>query len=281
MVGHPIGMFWGYQILGVFQTEEDVQNHVNENGVLLQPRATPGDFIFADIAGAFDEDGNPIPDGRINAEDRTFIGNPHPKAVYGASLNMAYRGFDLNIFLQGQYGNDIFMYQKYWNNQGYRDGFNQVSGLEEISWNGPGSTNSHPIINHRKTDNQRLTEWWLSDGSYMRVKNVTLAYNLPNNILNNIRVKGAQIYITGENLFTFTKYEGLDPEIGAAGATSAGDWSRLVCISCIPYIPGWCKIIPVKKTTKMNKYCIEPGLFKSTVSKSRQDHSNLKTYNHE
>jgi TonB-dependent starch-binding outer membrane protein SusC len=220
MVGHPIGMFWGYQILGVFQTEEDVQNHVNENGVLLQPRATPGDFIFADIAGAFDEDGNPIPDGRINAEDRTFIGNPHPKAVYGASLNMAYRGFDLNIFLQGQYGNDIFMYQKYWNNQGYRDGFNQVSGLEEISWNGPGSTNSHPIINHRKADNQRLSEWWLSDGSYMRVKNITLAYNLPNNILNNIRVKGAQIYITGENLFTFTKYEGLDPEIGAAGATS-------------------------------------------------------------
>jgi TonB-linked SusC/RagA family outer membrane protein len=221
MVGQPIAMFYGYQILGVFQNEEQVQNHVNSEGQLLQPRAVPGDFIFADLAGGLDENGNPIPDGMINAEDRTFIGNPHPKAVYGGGFTLSYAGFELNVFMQGQYGNDIFMNQKYYNYKGIEGGFNQVSGLEEISWNGEGSTNTNPMLNPRsRNNNYRVSEWWLSDGSYARLKNVTLTYNIPKNWINYAGLSVAQIYVTGENLFTITNYEGVDPEIGAAGSSS-------------------------------------------------------------
>jgi TonB-dependent starch-binding outer membrane protein SusC len=221
MVGQPIAMFYGYQILGVFQTAEEVQNHVNKEGQLLQPRAVPGDFIFADIGGAFDENGNPIPDGMINADDRTFIGNPHPKAVYGGGFNISYAGFELDVFIQGQYGNDIFMNQKYYNYKGIEGGFNQISGLAEMSWSGEGTSNTNPMLNTRsRNNNYRVSEWWLSDGSYTRLKNVTLTYNLPKNWINFARLNVAQIYVTGENLYTLTNYEGIDPEIGAAGSSS-------------------------------------------------------------
>jgi TonB-dependent starch-binding outer membrane protein SusC len=218
VVGQPIAMFWGYKVTGVFQTEEEVQNYVNADGELIQPNAKPGDFIFADIGGEFDENGNPLPDGRINDNDRAAIGSPHPRAVFGANLNMGYRGLNLDIFLQGQYGNDIFMYQRYYNYKGFESNFNQVNGLASSFWNGEGSTNSQPALNpFSRNNNYRLSDWWLSDGSYLRVKNITLSYSLPANIINRAGLSGVTIYVTGENLFTFTNYEGLDPELGTAG----------------------------------------------------------------
>jgi TonB-linked SusC/RagA family outer membrane protein len=220
-IGSPIGMFYGYKTLGVFQNEDEV-NGYNKDGALIQPKAKPGDFIFADLAGEFDENGNPIPDGKIDDNDRTIIGNPHPKFSYGFNVTAKYKGFDLSVFLQGQYGNDIFMYHRFYNYKGFLGNFNQVSGLAEMSWDGEGSTNAYPILNpNSDNNNHRLSDWWLSDGSYMRVKNVTLAYNIPSQLIRFIgKDAGVRIYVTGENLLTFTKYEGLDPELGSAGATS-------------------------------------------------------------
>lgn len=230
LLGQPIAQFYGYQIEGVFQTDEEAENYVNEDGERIQPHAVAGDFKFADLAGAVDEDGNPIldengdsmPDGVINDDDRTTIGSPHPDFSYGFNFNARYKGFDLDVFLQGQYGNDIFMYQKFYNYKGYYSNFNQMANLDEKAWSGEGSTNSEPRLNHlSRNNNHRLSDWWLSDGSYMRVKNVTLGYNLPSRWLNFISQGAAmKIYVTGENLFTFTSYEGLDPELGSAGSTN-------------------------------------------------------------
>lgn len=221
-VGQPIAEYYGYKTMGVFQTQEEVNNYVNADGNLIQRFAKPGDFIYADLAGAFDEDGNPIPDGKINDDDRTTIGTPHPKFSYGFNFSAKYKGFDLDVFLQGQYGNEIFMYQKFYNYKGYNAGFNQVAGIDKTAWNGEGSTNSEPILNHlSRNNNHSLSDWWLSDGSYMRIKNITLGYNLPSRWMNAISQGAAlKIYVTGENLFTFTNYEGLDPELGTAGSTN-------------------------------------------------------------
>lgn len=221
-IGQPIAQFYGFKTLGVFQTEDEVKNYTNADGALIQPKAKPGDFIFQDIAGALDDNGNQIPDGKINDNDRTIIGTPHPKFSYGFNLSAKYKGFDLDIFLQGQYGNDIFMYHKFYNYKGFQGNFNQVSGLAERSWNGEGSTNTEPIINpYSDNNNHRLSDWWLSDGSYMRIKNVTLGYNIPSHLLSFIsKGAGIKLYLTGENLFTITNYEGLDPELGSAGSTN-------------------------------------------------------------
>jgi TonB-dependent starch-binding outer membrane protein SusC len=218
IVGQPIGMFWGYKILGVFQNQEEVDNYVNDAGQKIQPRAKPGDFIFADLGGAFDENGNPIGDGRINDSDRAITGNPHPKTVFGGNINMSYAGFSLDIFLQGQYGNDIFMMQRFYNYKGYQDRFNQMAGLEKTFWNGEGSTNTNPILNpFSQNQNYRISNWWLSDGSYVRIKNVTFSYDIPHRWLTRAGIDGLTVYVTGENLLTFTNYEGLDPELGSAG----------------------------------------------------------------
>ncbi len=222
VVGQPIAQYYGFKTMGIFQTQEQVDNYVDAGGKVIQPSAKPGDFIYADLGGAFDAEGNPIPDGKINDDDRTTIGTPHPKFSYGFNFSAKYKGFDLDVFLQGQYGNEIFMYQKFYNYKGYNSNFNQIAGIDKNSWNGEGSTNADPIINHlSRNNNHRLSDWWLSDGSYMRIKNVTFGYNLPSQWLDFIS-KGAsmKIYITGENLITFTNYEGLDPELGTAGSTN-------------------------------------------------------------
>ena len=221
-LGHPIAEYYGFKTMGIFQTQEQVNNYVNAEGNLIQPNAKPGDFIFADLAGAFDENGNPIPDGQINDEDRTSIGTPHPKFSYGFNISAKYKGFDLDVFLQGQYGNQIFMYQKFYNYKGYNSNFNQVAGIDKNAWSGEGSTNTEPILNHlSRNNNHRLSDWWLSDGSYMRVKNITFGYNLPSRWLDFISQGAAmKLYVTGENLITFTNYEGLDPELGSAGSTN-------------------------------------------------------------
>lgn len=222
IVGSPIAQFYGFKTLGVFQNWDQVNSYVNANGDLIQPFAQPGDFIFADLGGDFDDNGNPIGDGRITDADRTVIGSPHPKFTYGFNFNARYKGFDLDVFLQGQHGNKIFMYQKLYNYRGFYGNFNQMSGIGESAWNGEGSTNKNPRLDpYSDNENERLSDWWLSDGSYLRVKNVTLGYNIPSRYLNAIsRGASMKIYVTGENLLTFTKYEGLDPELGTAGSTS-------------------------------------------------------------
>jgi hypothetical protein len=200
-VGQPLNSFYGYQYLGIFQTEDDVFRYVNQDGDLIQPDAEPGDFIWADLDG----------DGEITENDRTFIGNPTPTWVFGLNITMAYKNFDLLIFGQGAAGHKIF--------QGLRrlDITNanfQSSALDR--WQGPGTSEDYPRLVKGDPNNNfsNPSEFYLEKGNYFRFKTIQLGYTLPKPVLDKMKVEKIRLYITLENMITFTKYSGYDPEIG-------------------------------------------------------------------
>ncbi|WP_448702437.1 TonB-dependent receptor [Mucilaginibacter sp. AW1-3] len=201
-VGQPYASFFGYQNMGIFQSQAEVDAYT-KNGTRIQPTAKPGDFKWADLNG----------DGVISDQDRTYIGNPTPTWAYGLTVNASYKGFDLLVFGQGQAGNKIF--------QGLHrlDIANANYTTAVLSrWTGPGTSNTYPRVvdgdpNHDFTYN---SSFYLEDGSYFRIKMVQLGYTLPKLITSKLSMQRARIYVTGENLLTFTKYTGYDPEIGGS-----------------------------------------------------------------
>lgn len=217
-VGHPVGSFYGFVTDGIFQTDDDIANYSfpDEDGNLnpVQPKAQPGDLIYKDL-GSFDEDGNQvmIPDGKIDDADKTFIGNPLPDFTYGLSFNCAYKGFDLSLFIQGSQGNDVFNAVNWylWHTS---EGYNRSTDLLN-SWTEEGSTNEFPRLSTRdRNGNNRISDRYVEDGSYVRLKNLQLGYSLPQSVLSTIGLEQVRIYVGAQNLLTFTKYSGLDPEIG-------------------------------------------------------------------
>ncbi|MFV0267352.1 MAG: SusC/RagA family TonB-linked outer membrane protein, partial [Bacteroidales bacterium] len=208
--GRAVSEFYGWKVEGVFQdqTEVDAANALAKasgNGEYYQSAGTrAGDFKFVDI------DGNSI----INNNDKTFIGSPHPDFFYGFNANLSYKNFELNMLFQGVYGNEVFFADKYysWNPNG---SFNIVKKAYESAWNGKGSTNSmFSISNDNSNNNTRISDWYVEDGSYLRLKNIELGYNIPTHILSKIKISRAKIYVAAENLFTITAFPGLDPETG-------------------------------------------------------------------
>jgi TonB-linked SusC/RagA family outer membrane protein len=199
-VGHPLASFYGYVTDGIFQTQQEVETHA------FQSKGTaPGDIRFKDL------DGN----GIIDANDRTYIGNPTPKFVYGFTGNVEWKGLELNVFFQGTQGNDIY-------NNTTRYDFNYVnrpvSALNR--WTGPGTSNTEPRVNlSDPNQNARISNRFVEDGSYLRLKTLQLAYNLPKSWLKKVKFEKMKIYVTGQNLLTFTKYTGFDPEIGNIGGS--------------------------------------------------------------
>ena len=200
-VGQPINSFYGFKTQGIFQNQAEVNNYTNANGGLIQPNATPGDFRWQDLNG----------DGEITDDDKTYIGSPLPKYTYGITLNVDYKGFDLLVFGQGSIGNQIF--------QGLRrldigNANYQTSVLGR--WTGEGTSDTYPKVS--TTDNNKNfsnpSDFYLEDGDYFRFKTIQIGYKLPTNIIGKIGLSSTRIYMTGENLFTFTKYSGYDPEIG-------------------------------------------------------------------
>jgi TonB-linked SusC/RagA family outer membrane protein len=200
-VGQAYNSFYGYENLGIFQTQADVDSYKSSTGGKIQPNAKPGDFKWADL------DGN----GTINDQDRTYIGNPTPSWIYGLTLNASYKNFDIVVFGQGQAGNMIF--------QGLHRldiGNSNFTTKRLERWTGPGTSNTEPRVvdgdpNHNTTYNSK---YYLEKGDYFRIKNLQLGYTLPKTLISKIGMKRARVYVTGENLFTFTKYSGYDPEIG-------------------------------------------------------------------
>ncbi|MBB1192737.1 SusC/RagA family TonB-linked outer membrane protein [Flavobacterium sp. SOK18b] len=200
-VGHPINSFYGYKTQGIFQNQNEVNAYTNASGGLVQPNAKPGDFRWQDTNA----------DGKITDDDKTFIGNSLPKFTYGITLNVDFKNFDLVVFTQGAVGNKIF--------QGLRrlDVVNanyQTSALGR--WNGEGTSNSYPRLT-TADGNKNFTnasDFYLEDGDYLRFKTIQFGYNLPSEKIGKIGLSKTRIYVTGENLFTFTKYTGYDPEIG-------------------------------------------------------------------
>ena len=196
-IGMPIAYFYGYETGGIFQTNEEADANIS------QPNAQAGDVIFIDQNA----------DGTIDGEDKVMIGNPHPDFTYAVNCEVKYKGFDLSVFLQGSQGNDIY-------NGVFRYDLNTtnlpISALER--WTGEGSTNEYPRISHTDPNqNNRVSDRFVEDGSYFRIKNMQLGYTLNNTTTQKVGASSVRVYISAQNLLTITKYSGLDPEIGSRG----------------------------------------------------------------
>jgi len=204
--GQPFPFFYGYKTAGVFQTVAEVQAYKNAQGGLIQPDAQPGDLKFVDMNG----------DGQITSDDRTNIGNGTPTWTFGLNLNAEWKGIDLSVFFQGVSGADVF-------DATYRQDI--ASGNYPTwmlsRWTGEGTSNRVPILKQGDSKNWVCSDIYIQDGSYLRLKNITLGYTLPRHLTNKIHISRLRVYARAENLFTWTKYWGFDPEIGS-GSTSLG-----------------------------------------------------------
>ncbi|UYQ91051.1 TonB-dependent receptor [Chitinophaga horti] len=202
--GEPVSSFYGYKTNGLFQNEAEIAAYVNKDGQLLQPNARPGDIRFVDVDG----------DGVIDGDDRTIIGNPNPKLLYSLNAGFNYRGFDLNVFFNGVTGNDIFNEVDNIINSFDARGFNQKEDFYKNRWHGEGTSNSTPRATFQDPNNNRRTsDRFVEKGDYLRLKNVVLGYNLPTNTLEKWGLYNARLYASAQNLLTFTKYSGMDPEL--------------------------------------------------------------------
>jgi len=199
-IGSPIASFYGWKTDGIFQTQEEVSKHAFQSS-----GTAPGDWRFQDISGP-----NGVPDGVITALDQTIIGNPWPKFTYGFNAGTSYKGLELKLQLQGTYGNDIFQAFKF-RTEG-ANFFNYTKNVWDNRWTGPGSTNEMPRLHTGDpNNNMRSSDYYVEDGSYLRVRNIQLGYRIPASLL---KLRSARVYLSVQNAFTFTKYSGFDPEIG-------------------------------------------------------------------
>ncbi len=207
--GQPFPFFYGYKTDGVFQNMTEVQNYVSASGNMIMPDANPGDLRFVDVNG----------DGVITSDDRTNIGNGTPKWTFGFNFDFDWKGIDLGIFFQGVSGVDVFdaTYR-----QDVASGNFPTWVLDR--WTGEGTSNKVPILKLGDSNNWVISDLYVQDGSYLRMKNVTLGYTLPRNITEKIKVSRFRIYVRGENLLTFTKYWGFDPEIGTSSTSLGVDY---------------------------------------------------------
>ncbi|HTM98336.1 MAG TPA: TonB-dependent receptor, partial [Pedobacter sp.] len=200
-LGYPIGSFFGYRNEGLFQNQSDINNYKNTSGGLIQPNAKPGDIRFADINN----------DGKIDAGDREVIGNPTPDFTYGITFNAAYKGFDMVVLGQGVSGNQIF-------NALRRFDLPASNYTTDIlnRWTGEGTSNTMPRLTLDDSNNNysRSSSLFLEDGAYFRIKTLQVGYTLPTSLTKKAGINKIRFYLMANNLVTFTKYKGFDPEIG-------------------------------------------------------------------
>ncbi|MDF1549413.1 MAG: SusC/RagA family TonB-linked outer membrane protein, partial [Bacteroidales bacterium] len=231
-IGGPIGQFYGYKIIGRFEQATDFY-YKNTAGQIV-PTALPegmeigengawiGDYIFEDINK----------DGVINDEDRAYIGNPEPVSTFGFGNTFSYKGFELNIFLTGAYGNEVVNYQRRWleNPRGNTNLLNKALGYADLALINPDGPvdyrNVHIVAgdsdmpriaasNAASESNFRFSDKFVEDGSYIRIQTISLAYFLPKKWISRIGLQNVKVYSNIQNLYTFTKYSGYDPAIGS------------------------------------------------------------------
>lgn len=202
--GYPIGYFIGYQTDGIFQTQEEI-----DSSPVSQPGAQPGDFRFVDQNG----------DGAINFgddSDRSMIGSPIPKVVMGFNMNIDFKGFDLGANIYAALGQEII--RNYERQQTFA---NQLS-YNIDRWTGPGTSNEIPRLTTGATRNNVFSDFYVEDGSFLRLRNVQLGYTIPNAITKRIGVQHFRFYLAANNLVTLTRYQGFDPDVGSGNPLFAG-----------------------------------------------------------
>jgi TonB-linked SusC/RagA family outer membrane protein len=204
-VGAPLGSFYGYVTDGIFQSQDEI------SAAATQPNAAPGDIRFKDLNG----------DGQINDRDRTIIGNPNPKSIAGVTNNFSYKGLELSVFFQGSFGNDIYN-QNRQTLEGMSDPLNQTTRVLD-RWTPTNRDTDVPrAIRNDPNQNNRFSNRFLEDGSYVRLKNLTLAYNIPGTLTQKAKLSALRVYVTGQNLITWTDYSGYDPEVSADPFSNTG-----------------------------------------------------------
>lgn len=203
--GHAINSFFGHVTNGLFQTQEQVDAYaVQTPGADIYNRTSAGDIRFSDLNN----------DGVINDDDRTFIGNPNPKFIFALNNTFTFKNFDLNIFIQGEYDKDIFNANLIWQ-ESMGTVQNQTTRMND-RWVGEGTSTTVPrAVFGDPNKNARPSSRFVEDGSYVRIKNVALGYTVPASIASRVALTRARIYVSAQNLFTFTNYSGNDPELSS------------------------------------------------------------------
>ncbi len=207
--GQAFGAFYGYVADGIIQKQDELAalNAKSPTGFYQSSGTAPGDIKFKDLNG----------DGVVNENDRGFIGNPNPKFTYGLNNTFTFKGFDLNVFLQGSQGNDVYNLNRYYLEGGLAAATN-AGTIALDRWTGPGTSNYVPrAVSNDPNENNRISSHYVENGSYMRIKLLTLGYTLPAGLLSTLHSQRVRLYVTAQNLLTVTKYTGFDPELGNQG----------------------------------------------------------------
>lgn len=195
--GCPIGYFYGYKVIGVYQTGAEIARSPESKIATVYP----GDLKFSD------EDG----DGYITTDDRTMIGNPTPDFTYGGTISVGYKDIDLSIDVMGVYGNEIF---RNWNRNAYAQFNYQIERMDR--WHGVGTSNWEPVLNDERSNNREISNYYIEDGSYFRIRNMQLGYNFNRKTLDALHMQKFRIYLNVQNPFTFKHNTGYTPEIGGS-----------------------------------------------------------------
>ncbi len=212
--GYPIGSFYLYEMEGIFQDTTEISNHAFQGNNIQ-----PGDVKFKDISGPEGD-----PDGIIDSYDRKHVGSPFPDFTYGLNAAFNYLNWDFSFFIEGINGNEIY-WQVAHDIEGFYRAFNLTSRVYDERWTGPGTSNTQPRVSWSgATNNKKPSTRFLFDGSYLRIKNINIGYTFNKNITEKISANTIKVYISVQNLLTFTKYPGLDPEMQTSdNAKNEGD----------------------------------------------------------
>ncbi len=204
MAGYPIGYFYGYKVDGIYQSETDIKNSPKNTLATV----TPGDLKFKDVNG----------DGEITPEDRTMIGNPTPNVTYGFTLGVDYKGWELNVEMMGQSGNQIY---RTWDNYNFAQ-FNYLAQRMD-RWHGEGTSNTQPLLNTKHSINFLNSEYYIEDGSFFRIRNVQLAYSFDKALIAKVGLQALKLYANIQNLKTWKHNTGYTPEIGGSAISFGTD----------------------------------------------------------